>query len=395
MSRPRAREFGVRFPGAPGALNAITDVAGVEVGHVTLIRGDSVRTGVTVVWPRGRGDSAPVFAGHFALNGNGEMTGTAWIAESGSLDGPVLLTNTHSVGTVRDAYIRWMVQTGRLPATNVAQSGAFWALPVVAETFDGRLNDINGFHVGNDHVAECLEAARPGPVPEGAVGAGTGSICYGFKGGIGTASRMIAGPFTLGVLVQANCGLKHQLLISGCPIGRELARDVSSAPKHDSLETGSIIVVLATDAPLLPHQANRLAKRAAMGLARTGSSAGNGSGDLFVAFSTTPTGRGHDAVESVLMMRNEALSPLFEAAVEATEEAIINALFAAETMIGLNKNRADALPLEDVRLLLERHGHTESSGRLKSSADPNNHFSTESVFRPPGFDDLSSTPTQK
>lgn len=364
MNRPRAREYGVSFSGKPGAFNAITDVAGVEVGHFTLIRGGGVRTGVTTVWPRGRRDSAPVFAGHFALNGNGEMTGTAWIAESGFLDGPVLLTNTHSVGTVRDAYIRWLVRTGRSPATNAGHPSGFWALPVVAETFDGYLNDINGFHIQYEHVVECLEAARSGPVPEGAVGAGTGSICYGFKGGIGSASRIIPGPFTLGALVQANCGLRHQLMISGAPIGRELERIATSLPDEPSGETGSIIVVLSTDAPLLPHQANRLAKRAAMGLARTGSSAGNGSGDLFVAFSTTAVNRGDEAVGPVLMMRNEALSPLFEAAVEATEEAIINSLFAAEAMIGLDQHRANALPLEEVRVLLERYGRwREISGR--------------------------------
>lgn len=354
MTRPRARDFGISFPGQPGALNAITDVCGVEVGHRTLIQGDGIRTGVTAIWPRGRHDCAAVFAGHFALNGNGEMTGTAWIAESGFLDGPVLLTNTHSVGTVRDACIRWMVHIGRSPATNVAQSGAFWALPVVAETFDGYLNDINGFHVRDEHVIECLEAARPGPMAEGAVGAGTGSICYGFKAGIGTASRIIDGRYTLGVLVQANCGKRQQLMIAGCPVGRELAEQTAGSAPARGDETGSIIVVLATDAPLLPHQANRLAKRAAMGLARTGSSAGNGSGDLFLAFSTAPLAHGSDAVERVLMMRNEALSPVFEAAVEATEEAIINALFAAEAMTGLNNRRVEALPLEWVRTLLLR-----------------------------------------
>jgi L-aminopeptidase/D-esterase-like protein len=359
MSRPRAREFGIQFSGTPGAHNTITDVAGVEVGHVTLISGEAVRTGVTAVWPRGLQGLGPVFAGQFALNGNGEMTGAAWIAESGFLDGPVLLTNTHSVGTVRDSYIRWLVRTGRRPATNAGCPDGFWALPVVAETFDGYLNDINGFHIQYEHVALCLEAARSGPVTEGAVGAGTGTICYGFKSGIGTASRIVRdpGPFTLGVLVQANCGLRHQLMISGAPIGRELERQAGSSPDV-RWETGSIIVVLSTDAPLLPHQANRLAKRAAMGLARTGSSAGNGSGDLFVAFSTASVSPGDDhAVLPVLMIRNESLDPLFEAAVEATEEAIINSLFAAEAMTGLEGRHVNALPLDEVRVLLERYGH--------------------------------------
>lgn len=358
MTRPRAREFGVQFHGVPGSLNAITDVGCVAVGHVTLIRGESVRTGVTAVLPRGRGGVGPVFAGHFALNGNGEMTGAAWVAESGFLDGPVLLTNTHSVGTVRDAYIRWLVRTDRGPATIDDRPGGFWVLPVVAETFDGYLNDINGFHIQDAHVVECLEAARGGPVPEGAVGAGTGTICYGFKSGIGTASRIVSepGPFIVGVLVQANCGLRHQLLISGVPVGRALEQQLGRSSPAAS-ETGSIIVVLATDAPLLPHQANRLAKRAAMGLARTGSSAGNGSGDIFIAFSTALTGHGDDnAVVPVRMLRNESMSALFEAAVEATEEAIINALFAAEAMTGMNGRRVDALPLEETRALLQGHG---------------------------------------
>lgn len=355
--RPRARTDGVLFPGKTGPYNAITDVPGVEVGHETLIEGDAIRTGITAIWPRGRDDPAPVFAGQFALNGNGEMTGAAWIAESGYLDGPVLLTNTHSVGAVRDGYIRWLTEHGRTPATNIGRPGGFWALPVVGETFDGFLNDINGFHIGYPHLARCLANSRPGPVAEGAVGAGTGSISYGFKAGIGTASRVVnmPGDFTLGVLVQANCGLRDQLAIAGVPVGRDLEDVVE--PESGG-ESGSIIIVVATDAPLLPHQAIRLAKRAAMGLARTGSSAGNGSGDLIVAWSTAPVAGDADprTIIPVAMVRNDCLNALFEATVEATEEAIVNALFAAGPMTGRSGNSVEALPLQAVSLLLDRAG---------------------------------------
>ncbi len=357
--RPRARAFGVRFHGETGPHNAITDVPGVEVGHETLIEGSAVRTGITAIWPRGRADRAPVFAGQFALNGNGEMTGAAWIAESGYLDGPALLTNTHSVGTVRDGYIRWLVQTRRSPATNVGRPGGFWALPVVAETFDGYLSDINGFHIGYEHVVRCLEGARAGPVAEGAVGAGTGSIAYGYKAGIGTASRVVTSPaaFTLGVLVQANCGMREQLVVAGVPVGRELGAIDFRATGGES---GSIIIVVATDAPLLPHQATRLARRAAMGLARTGSSAGNGSGDLILAWSTAPVAGDDDpqgrSIIPVAMVRNDCLNALFEATVEATEEAIVNALFAAGPMTGRDGNRIGALPLEAIGRLLDRAG---------------------------------------
>ncbi|HYC73000.1 MAG TPA: P1 family peptidase [Opitutaceae bacterium] len=349
LAKPRARDLGVPFDGTPGPLNAITDVAGVEVGHTTLIRGDGplvvgqgpVRTGVTVVFPRGKSDPAPVFAGWFSLNGNGEMTGTAWIEESGVLDGPVGLTNTHSVGTVRDAIIRWQVQRGR------AAGPVWWSLPVVAETWDGWLNDINGFHVTPQHVFEALDSAAGGPVAEGSVGGGTGMICHEFKGGIGTASRRARG-HSVGVLVQANYGLRHQLRVAGAPVGREITEG-TIRPR----ETGSIIIIVATDAPLLPHQLKRVARRASLGLARNGSVSGDGSGDLFLAFSTAnavPQRPG--APGTVALLAPDDLDPLFEATVQATEEAIINALVAAETMTGRDGHRVVGLPHERLREIL-------------------------------------------
>jgi D-aminopeptidase len=352
----RARELGIRFSGTPGAWNAVTDVRGVEVGHSTLIEGVSVRTGVTAIWPNGRQSSNPVFGAWYALNGNGELTGSAWIDESGFIDGPILLTNTHSVGVVRDAYIRWLVAQGRSPATNVRSHGEFWALPVVAEAWDGVLNDINGFHVRDQHVIEALESAVSGAVPEGSVGAGTGMISYGFKAGIGTSSRIVRCPdeYTVGVMVLANCGERHQLTIAGVPVGRELAagRQQESAIAGD---TGSIVIVVATDAPLLPHQARRLAKRAAMGLARTGSTAANGSGDLFVAFSTANLHESAaDRPVMIAMLPNQRLDELFTAVVEATEEAIVNSLTAAQAMTGLNGRRIESLPLDVVAAHMRR-----------------------------------------
>jgi len=346
MKTIRARDLGAAFEGEPGPLNAITDVAGVEVGHTTLIRGTSgpgcVRTGVTAIHPRGRSNPAPVFAGTFALNGNGEMTGTAWIEESGLLEGPIVLTNTHSVGTARDAVIAWQLRRG-----GMAQA---WGLPVVAETWDGRLNDINGFHVEPQHVFDALDSARAGEVAEGNVGGGTGMVCFGFKGGIGTASRRLSaaeGGYALGVLVQANFGRRKDLRIAGVPVGREMP-----LPAEPSKEAGSIIIVLATDAPLLPHQLKRIARRAAMGLARTGSSAGNGSGDLFVAFSTADAGNG--PVASVRMLANERMNPLFEAAVWATEESIANALTAARTMTGFDGSTYPGLDHEGLRAAMKK-----------------------------------------
>ena len=358
-ARPRARDLGVPFEGTPGPLNAITDVAGVEVGHATLIRGEGrlevgrgpVRTGVTAVLPRGRSYGDSVFAGWFSLNGNGEMTGTTWIEESGLLSGPVMITNTHSVGVVHSAVIAYQL----LHAEHSA--GDSWSLPVVAETWDGQLNDINGFHVKQEHVFQALDGARGGPVPEGNVGGGTGMICHEFKGGIGTASRRLdegLGGFTVGVLAQCNYGLRPQLRVAGVPVGREMGGLDGSGPTGG--DDGSIIIVVATDAPLLPHQLKRLARRAALGLARNGSIAGNGSGDIFIAFSTANPGAGAGRGEASLrMLSNSRMNPLFEATVQATEEAIVNALVAAETMVGVEGRRVAALPHERLRAVLRRY----------------------------------------
>ena len=356
--KPRARSLGIPFDGTPGPLDAITDVAGVQVGFTTLISGEGalhpgagpVRTGVTAILPRGADTlDHPVFAGGFTLNGNGEMTGMAWVEEGGFLEGPVMLTNTHSVGTVRDAVIKWRVAHGAADP-----SGYWWSLPVVAETYDGYLNDVNGFHVRDEDAFHALDTAASGPVAEGNVGGGTGMICYEFKGGTGTASRKLSakdGGYTVGVLVQANCGLRAQLTIAGVPVGRELPE-----PAIWSQDTGSIIIVVGTDAPLLPNQLNRVARRASLGLARTGSISGNGSGDLFLAFSTAnPSAYGAENVAAVNMLSNERINPVFEAAVEATEEAIVNALVAAEPMTGQGGHRVPALPHEEVRQLLAKH----------------------------------------
>jgi L-aminopeptidase/D-esterase-like protein len=361
QAKPRARDLGVPFDGKPGPLNAITDVAGVEVGHTTLIAGEGklkvgegpVRTGVTAILPRGRASSDPVFAAWFSLNGNGEMTGTTWVEESGFLEGPVMITNTHSVGVVRDAVIAWRVKRGR-----PADSEYWWSLPVVAETWDGYLNDINGFHVKPEHALQALEGARGGAVPEGNVGGGTGMVCHEFKGGIGTASRKLdakAGGYTVGVLVQCNYGLRDQLRIAGVPVGREL---------HDhmvySQESGSIIVVVATDAPLLPHQLKRLARRVSLGLGRNGSVSGNGSGDIFLAFSTAnPGAAATKGVRPVSMLPNDQMGPLFAATVQATEEAVVNALIAAETMTGADNHTVIALPHDRLREVLKRYNRLE------------------------------------
>jgi D-aminopeptidase len=360
QNKPRARNLGVPFEGATGSLNAIVDVPGVEVGHRTLIEGHSVRTGVTAVWPRGKQSNDPVFGGFFSQNGNGDMTGTHWLEESGFLDGPVLVTNTHSVGVVRDAYLAWLVQHKRTPGTNVFDGG-FYTYPIVAETYDGFLNDINGFHVKPEHVADALQSASTGPVPEGNVGGGTGMVCYGFKGGIGTSSRKLPaaqGGYTVGVLVQCNCGARRQLRIGGLPVGEEIGANpplASLRPDYRE-DTGSIIIVVATDAPLLPHQTKRLARRATMGLARTGSTSGNGSGDIFIAFST---GNAHaaaaKAATDVSMLPNDSLNGVFEAAVQATEEAIVNAMVGAETMTGFNGHKVTALPHDKLREVLQKY----------------------------------------
>ena len=363
QSKPRARALGLPFDGNPGPLNAITDVKGVEVGHSTIISGDGklqvgagpVRTGVTAVLPRGKESSDLVFAGWFSLNGNGEMTGTTWVEESGFLEGPVMITNTHSVGIVRDAVIAWRVRHG--------QTNQPWSLPVVAETWDGFLNDINGFHVKAEHAFEALDSARAGPVTEGNVGGGTGMICHEFKGGIGTASRKLGeeqGGYTLGVLVQCNYGLRDQLRIAGVPVGREITENLVW-----SEETGSIIVVIATDAPLLPHQLKRLARRAALGLARNGSISGNGSGDIFIAFSTANPGAGNPShMVPLTMLPNDRMGSLFEATVQATEEAIVNAMVAAETMTGADNHKVIALPQGRLQQVLKKYNRLgEGAGR--------------------------------
>jgi D-aminopeptidase len=364
QAEPRARDLGVPFDGTPGPLNAITDVKGVTVGQVTLIgdvAGDArrkIRTGVTAILPRGRNSlNIPVFGASFALNGNGEMTGTAWLAESGQLEGPVLLTNTHSVGIVRDAAIQWRVRQGPPDP-----SGYWWSLPVVAETWDGDLNDVNGFHVRPEHVWRALDEAQAGPVAEGNVGGGTGMICHDFKCGIGTASRVVAEGkrnYVVGVLVQANYGDCESLRIAGVPVGAHLCGE-RSAGAPDAADTGSIIIVVATDAPLLPHQIHRLAVRAGMGLARMGSYAGNGSGDIFVAFSTANraalTGQ---AIAKAEFLNNEELDPFFAATVQATEEAIVNAMIAARDMEGTEGHSAKALPHDKLIELLKQYGRYE------------------------------------
>lgn len=350
QAKPRARDLGVPFEGAPGPLNAITDVAGVEVGHVTLISGEgkkAVRTGVTAVFPRGKEGRGRVFAAAYALNGNGEMTGAAWVEESGCLGTPVLLTNTHSVGVVRDAVIEWNARRG----TGEGYSGDF-SLPVVTETWDGFLNDINGFHVTKEHVFRALDGAKGGPMAEGNVGGGTGMIAHGFKGGIGTSSRK-AGAYVVGVLVQANYGGREQLRIAGVPVGKEIG-DLKRQKGNE--EKGSIIILVATDAPLLPHQLKRLARRAGMGLARVGSTAGNSSGDLFLAFSTAnPEASKEKGLASLSMLPNEQINPLFDATADATEEAIVNALVAAEDMTGVNGNKAFALPHDRLKAALRKY----------------------------------------
>lgn len=347
----RARDLGIPFEGEPGANNAITDVDGVYVGHTTLIQGDDVRTGVTAIFPRGDDPKDPVFAGWFALNGNGEMTGTTWITESGFLEGPVCITNTHSVGVVRDAVIGWQVARGAKLQP--------WSLPVVAETYDGHLNDTDGFHVTAAHARRALDSAKSGPVPEGNVGGGTGMRTLGFKGGIGTSSRRVrVGDvvYTLGALVQSNFGRADQLRVDGVPVGRELLRARAEDQRDRREEQGSIIVIVATDAPLLPHQLDRVARRVSLGIARVGSTSGNGSGDIFLAFSTANRGAAIATQADLVMLANHKLSALFDATVQATEEAILNAMVAAETMVGRAGHRSEALPHDQLCELLERFG---------------------------------------
>ena len=359
--KPRARDLGVPFNGSPGPLNAITDVAGVEVGHVTLISGSGklvrgkgpVRTGVTAILPRGHNFGERVFAAWTALNGNGEMTGAAWLEESGHLGTPILITNTHSVGTVRDAVIEWNANRG----TKEGYSGDF-SLPLVTETWDGFLNDINGFHVKKEHVFQVLDNARGGPVAEGNVGGGTGMVAHRFKGGIGTSSRVLKkedGGYTIGVLVQANYGRRELLHIAGVPVGEEIP-DLMPKRGAPPAGTGSIIVVIATDAPLLPHQLKRLARRAGLGVAVVGGRGENTSGDLFIAFSTAnPENSKTEGTARLEMLPNERVSPLLIETVNATEEAIVNALVAAETMEGIDGNTVYALPHDRLRAILKKY----------------------------------------
>ncbi|MDH3430053.1 MAG: P1 family peptidase [Gammaproteobacteria bacterium] len=361
---PRARDLGIPFAGMPGPFNAITDVAGVTVGHTTLIAGEGrldvgsgpVRTGVTAIHPRGK-KYDPVFSGWYALNGNGEMTGTTWVEESGFLEGPVVITNTHSVGVARDATIEWQFANNLFdPLPDDPE--VFWSLPVVAETYDGDLNDINGFHVAKEHVIDALESAKSGPVVEGNVGGGTGMICHQFKCGIGTASRRLDiadREYTVGILVQANYGSRETLTIAGIPLGDKLT-DLMPVFRSADISTGSIIVVVATDAPLLPHQLKRLARRVPIGISRVGGYASNGSGDIFIAFSTAnPGAAARQGLLDIEMLPNDAISPLFLATAQATEEAIVNALVAAETMVGINGNTVYALPHERLIELLKEH----------------------------------------
>ncbi|HUC28547.1 MAG TPA: P1 family peptidase [Candidatus Acidoferrum sp.] len=356
-SKARARDLGVPFDGTPGPNNAITDVKGVEVGHTTLISGEGklvvgkgpVRTGVTAILPRGKNSLDPVFGAWFTLNGNGEMTGTTWLEDSGILDGPVMITNTHSVGVVRDAVIAWRIK--KAPPDS---EGYAWSLPIVAETADSDLNDMNGFHVKPEDAWHALDSAHSGPVEEGSVGGGTGMVCNEFKGGIGTSSRIVnekAGDYTVGVLVQCNYGWRSQLRIAGVPVGREITEQTV---RND--DVGSIIIVIATDAPLIPTQLKRLARRASLGLGRDGSFSGDGSGDIFIAFSSANPGvAGAKGVHDLKMLANEQLNPLFLATVQATEEAVVNAMVAAETMTGINGKTVIALPHDRLREVLKKY----------------------------------------
>ena len=357
-NKPRARDLGIPFDGTTGTLNAITDVAGVEVGLVTLISGEGklvpgkgpVRTGVTAVLPRGKESTDQVFGAWFTLNGNGEMTGTTWVEESGFLEGPVMITNTHSVGVVRDAVIAWQMKK---------QGKTFqpWSLPIVAETWDGFLNDINGFHVKPEHVAQSLDLASSGPVAEGSTGGGTGMVAHQFKAGTGTSSRRFdvnGTNYTVGVLVQANYGARTRLTIAGVPVGQEITDLMPKAAPPDG--AGSIIVVIATDAPLLPHQLKRVVKRASLGIAKNGGLGENSSGDIFIAFSTANAGAGKETnLATLKMLPNDRINPIFAATVQATEEAIINAMVAAETMTGVNGNTVFAIPHDRLKEIMRKY----------------------------------------
>jgi len=364
--KPRARAIGIPFDGEPGAFNAITDIAGVEVGYQTLIRGSGprvrgqgpVRTGVTAILPRGRSNAdSGVFAGMFSLNGNGELTGSHWVAEVGRCEGPITITNTHSVGVAHDATIKWLV----------ARSGRErqWSLPVAGETYDGWLNDIDGFHVTEADVFAALDGAHDGPIEEGSVGGGTGMIAYGFKGGSGTASRRVSfagGRYVVGAFVQANFGAREQLTIAGVPVGRAL-KDWSP-DRRGGGESGSVIAIVATDAPLLPHQLTRLARRTALGVGRSGAISGHGSGDIFLAFSTANAAAlaEGEALHQAAFIPDASLNPFFAATIQSIDEAVLNALVANETMIGADDHVVHALPHDEVRALLARHGALAGPG---------------------------------
>lgn len=367
----RARDLGIPFDGTPGKYNAITDVAGVTVGQTTLIEGSGqliqgkgpIRTGVTAILPRGK-IFAPVYANWYTLNGNGDMTGTHWLTESGFLETPILITNTGSVGTVRDAAWQWMNDHHYYTPF---YKNYWYAYPVVAETYDGIFNDINGAHVKKEHVYAALDSAQTGPVAEGGVGGGTGMMCYLFKGGIGTSSRILdkqSGGYTVGVLVQCNHGSRTQLTIAGVPVGKELKDTLpftidgdANATLDPALEDrGSIIVVVATDAPLLPNQLKRIVQRVPLGVTRTGGIGGNGSGDIFIAFSTANANAfSNDSTEQVSTLPNEQMNALFAATIQATEEAIINALVAGKTLKGINDNTVYGMPVDAVLKILKKY----------------------------------------
>ncbi len=378
-TRVRARDIGIPFKGTPGAFNSITDVCGVEVGHRTLIEGSGqlstgqkpIRTGVTVVLPRGKNISGNLeeqqtFGAWYSLNGNGEMTGTTWLEESGFLSPVIAITNTHSVGTVRDAVIQWIARQSTGSVLSDHQYCPL-SLPVVTETWDGLLNDINGFHVQQEHLFNAIESAHSGDIEEGNVGGGTGMVTHEFKGGIGTSSRK-HGEYTVGVLVQSNYGLRHQLTIAGVPVGEEMLNELlplhGKRPAHiTAQEQGSIIVVVATDAPLLPHQLKRLARRVPFGIGLVGGRGGNNSGDIFIVFSTANQqimGK-KTGVVHLEMLPNESMDPLFEAVAQATEEAILNALVAATTMDGIHGNTFYAIPHERIRQILKKYNRLKDN----------------------------------
>ena len=366
QNKIRARDLGIPFNGSPGKYNSITDVEGVLVGHETIIEGDGnlivgkgpIRTGITSILPRGM-NYDPVFAGWYSLNGNGEMTGTTWVEESGFLEGPIMITNTHSVGVVRDAVIEWSYKN-KFYKTLYNIKDLFWTLPVVAETYDGSLNDINGFHVKKEHAFNALNNAKGGIISEGNVGGGTGMICHGFKGGIGTSSRKIdlkEKKYTLGVLVQANYGNRKELTIAGVPVGKEIENllpKITFGEKQEGL--GSIIVIVATDAPLLPNQLKRLARRVPLGISRVGGFGSNGSGDIFITFSTANPGAfNREEIRNINFLPNDLMNPFLSATTQATEEAIVNALISAETMTGINNNTVYNLPHDRLKNILKKY----------------------------------------